>query len=50
MRQLLRLWSMALKLPLWSPRATTTEAACPKASIPQEKPLQWEARAMQLEK
>ena len=33
-----------------SPRAATTEAQVPKAHAPQqEKPLQWEAQASQLE-
>ena len=30
---------------LWGPRAATTEAHEPRASAPQEKPLQWEGRA-----
>ena len=32
----------------WSPRATTTEACAPTAhALQQEKPLQWEAHALQ---
>ena len=35
----------------WSLRATTTEAHAPKAhALQQEKPVQWEAHAPQLEK
>ena len=32
----------------WSPRSTTTEAHTPRVrALPQEKPLQWEARTLQ---
>ena len=49
--QLLSLRSRAHKSQLLSPHATTTEACMPGARSPQqEKPLQWEARAPQLEK
>ena len=34
---------------LWSLGTTTTEPMHPRACIPQEKPLQWEACALQLE-
>ena len=38
----------AWMLQLLSPRAATTEARMPRARAPQqEKPLQWEARALQ---
>ena len=46
--QLLSLRSRAREPQLMSPRATTTEARVPRArSLQQEKPLQWEARALQ---
>ena len=46
--QLLRLRSRAHEPQLLSPRTTTTEAHVPRARAPQEeKPLQWEARALQ---
>ena len=49
--QLLSLCSRACKPQLLSPRTTTTEAREPTArALQQEKPLQWEARAPQLEK
>ena len=49
--QLLSLHSRAREPQLLSPRATTTEAREPRARArQQEKPLQWEARAPQLEK
>ena len=49
--QLLSLRSRACKPHLLNPCATTTEARRPRAHTPQqEKPLQWEARSLQLEK
>ena len=46
--QLLSLCCRAREPQLLSPRATTTEAHMPRARAPQqEKPLQWEARALQ---
>ena len=46
--QLLSLCSRAREPQLLSPRATTTEAHVPRAHAPQqEKPPQWEARALQ---
>ena len=46
--QLLSLCSRARKPQLLSPRATTTEAHEPRArALQQEKPPQWEARALQ---
>ena len=46
--QLLSLCSRACEPPLVSPRATTTEACTPRArALQQEKPPQWEARALQ---
>ena len=50
----LNLWATATEPVLWSPWAATTEPVCcndrsPGTYSPQEKLLQWEAQALQLE-
>ena len=42
-------WATITELMTYGPCATTTEAHVPRAFAPQEKPLQWEAHAPQLE-
>ena len=45
----LSLWDTTIEPVLWSLEATTTETHVPRASAwQQEKPVQWEARALRL--